>query len=169
MVATITAMTDVHRADLSVAPSDTASDMASEAAEHLQQVHLHQNLYRNTLERKNQTGNTLSNPFQSFNPSHGQKEMNIAFHHNAVSCFSQFTNLYCAKHSVLIDEDLDLPPPPPPMSDVSLDPFSKEYQDMVIDAVHLYNCNLSTAIKTELESLIRHYAHVFMLPGAPFR
>ena len=28
---------------------------------------------------------------------------------------------------------------------------------------------LSTAPKTELESLIRKYAHVFMLPGAPFR
>ena len=43
----------------------------------------------------------------------------------------------------------------PPLSDVSLDPFSKECQDMVFDAVHLYNCNLSTAQKTELESLIQ--------------
>ena len=31
------------------------------------------------------------------------------------------------------------------------------------------SCNLSTAQKTELESLIPKYAHVFMLPGAPFR
>ena len=76
MVATITPMTDVHRADLFVAASDTASDMATEAVEHLEQVHLHQNLYRNTLERKNQNRNTLPNPFQSFNPSHAQKEMN---------------------------------------------------------------------------------------------
>ena len=47
--------------------------------------------------------------------------MNIAFHYNAVSCFSQFTNLYCANHSALIDEDRDLPP----LSDVSLDPFRR--------------------------------------------
>ena len=129
VVATITPMTDVHRAELFVAASDTASDMATEAVEHLEQIQLHQNLYRNTLERKNQNGNTLPNPFQSFNPSHAQKEMNIAFHYNAVSCFSQFTSLYCANHSALIDEDRDLPP----LSDVSLDPFSQEYQDMVID------------------------------------
>ena len=41
---------------------------------------------------------------------------------------------------------------------------------MVIDAVHLHDsCNLSIAQKTELESFIRKYAHVFMLPGTPFR
>ena len=168
VVVTITPMTDVHRADLFVAASDTASDMATEAVEHLEQVHLHQNLYHNTLERKNhgQTCNTLPNSFQSFNPSHAQKEMNIAFHYNAVSYFSQFTNLYCANHSALIDEDRDLPP----LSDASLDPFSQEYQDMDIDAVHLHDsCNLSTAQKIELESLIRQYPHVFMLSGAPFR
>ena len=109
VVATITPMTDVHRAERFAAASDTASDMATEAVEHLEQVHLHQNLYRNTLERKNQNRNTLPNPFQSFNPSHAQKEMNIAFHYNAVSCFSQFTSLYCANHSALIDEDVTYP------------------------------------------------------------
>ena len=39
VVATITPMTDVHRADLFVAASDTASDMAIEAVEHLEQGH----------------------------------------------------------------------------------------------------------------------------------
>ena len=153
-------MTDAHRADLFVAASDTASDMATEAVEHLEQVHLHQNFYRNTLERKNQNRKTLPNPFQSFNPSHAQKEMNIAFHYNAISCFSQFTNLYCANHSALMDEDRDLPP----LSDVSLDPFSLEYQDMFIDAVHLHDsCTLSTAQKIELESLIRKYILYYVL------
>ena len=110
-------MTDAHRADLSVAASDTVSDMATEAIAHLEQVHLHENLYRNTLPRKTQTGNTLPSPFKSFNPSHAQKKINIAFHHNVVSCFSHFTDLYCGNR--LIDEDRDLPP----LGDTSLDLF----------------------------------------------
>ena len=84
-------MTDVHRADLFVAASDTASDMATEAVEHLEQVHLHQNLYRNTLERKNQNRNTLPNPFQSFNPSHAQKEMNDCI---SLQCCIMFQSIY---------------------------------------------------------------------------
>jgi hypothetical protein len=51
-----------------------------------------------------------------------------------------------------------------------LDPFSEDYKGLVVEAIHLHdNCNLTTTQKTELESLIREHAHVFMLPGAPFR
>ena len=92
--------------------------------------------------------------------------MNIAFRKNSEPSFSQLTNLYCANHLILSDESRDLPL----LSDTTLDPFSEDYKDMVVEAIHLHdNCNLTTTQKTELESLIREHAHVFILPGAPFR
>ena len=95
--------------------------------------------------------------------------MQIAFQQTHNTSFSRFSKHFSGElsaHSTLIDENRDLPP----LSDVTLDPFSLEYQDMVIDALHLHdNCNLDQTQKTELDSLIRKYAHVFMLPGAPFR
>lgn len=56
--------------------------------------------------------------------------MNIAFHKATNTRFTQFANLYCANHSALIDNNRDLPS----LGDATLDPFSKEYQDMVIQA-----------------------------------
>jgi hypothetical protein len=92
--------------------------------------------------------------------------MNIAFRKNSEPSFSQLTNLYCANHLILNDDSRDLPP----LSDTMLDPFSEDYKNLVVEAIHLHdNCNLTTTQKTELESLIREHAHVFMLPGAPFR
>jgi hypothetical protein len=92
--------------------------------------------------------------------------MNIAFRKNSEPRFSQLTNLYCANHLILSDESRDLLP----LSDTTLDRFSEDYKDMVVESIHLHdNCNLTTTQKTELESLIRKHAHVFMLPGAPFR
>ena len=166
VIADLTKMTDAYQADFHLAASDMASDMACEAVAHLEQVQLHQNLYRKAVKKDAKTHGTFGYSFHSFNPADAAKEMNIAFRKSNESCFSQFTNLYCANHSTLLDENRDLPP----LSDLTLDSFSQEYKNLVVDAVHLHdNCNLSPTQKRELELLIRKYAHVFMLPGAPFR
>ena len=124
-------MTDEHQADFSKAASETASDMVCEAVEQLEQVQLHQNLYRKAQHKQAKVcHDTLPHPFQSFNPLHAQKEMNIAFRKNSEPRFSQLTNLYCANHLILSDESRDLPP----LSDTTLDPFSEDYKDMVVEA-----------------------------------
>jgi hypothetical protein len=105
VIADITPMTDEHQADFSKAASETASDMACEAVEQLEQVQLHQNLYRKAQHKQAKVcHDTLPHPFQSFNPLHAQKEMNIAFRKNSEPSFSQLTNLYCANHLILSDE-----------------------------------------------------------------
>ncbi|CAB4010121.1 Hypothetical predicted protein [Paramuricea clavata] len=72
VIADITPMTDEHQADFSKAASETASDMACEAVEQLEQVQLHQNLYRKVQHKQAKVcHHTLPHPFQSFNPLHG--------------------------------------------------------------------------------------------------
>ena len=39
---------------------------------------------------------------------------------------------------------------------------------MVIKALNLNNRNLNADKQRDLEALVRKYAHIFMLPGAPF-
>ena len=94
--------------------------------------------------------------------------MQIAFQQTHNKSFSRFSKHFSGElsaHSTLIDENCDLSP----LNNVTLDPFSPDYQDMVIDAFHLHdNCNLDQMQKTELDSLMRKYAQVFMLPGASF-
>jgi hypothetical protein len=164
VIADITPMTDEHQGDFSKAASETATDMACEAVEQLEQVQLHQNLYRKAQHKQAKVcHDTLPHPFQSFNPLHAQNEMNIAFRNNSELRFSQLTNLYCANHLILCDENHDLPP----LSDATLDPFSEDYKDIVVEAIICMTIAISPLHKkTELESLIREHAHVFMLPGA---
>ena len=66
----------------------------------------------------------------------------------------------------LIDDDRDVPP----LGDTKLDPYSEEYKDKVLAELRLNdNHELSDEQRTQLTDLIRRYAHVFMLPGAPFK
>jgi hypothetical protein len=140
VIADITPMTDEHQADFSKAASETASDMACEAVEQLEQVELHQNLYRKAQHKQAKVcHDTLPHPFKSFNPLHAQKEMNIAFRKNSEPSFNQLTNLYYANHLILSDESRDLPP----LSDTTLDPFSEDYKDMVVEAIHLHDIAIS--------------------------
>jgi hypothetical protein len=74
VIADITPMTDEHQADFSKAASETASDMACEAVEQLEQVQLHKNLYRKAQHKQAKVcHDILPHPFQSFNPLHAQK------------------------------------------------------------------------------------------------
>ena len=79
--------------------------------------------------------------------------MNIAFQKsNDLKHVSMnlLTSIVVINHSTLIDENRDLPS----LSDITLDPFSQENKNLVVDAVHLHdNCNLSPTQKRELESL----------------
>ena len=66
----------------------------------------------------------------------------------------------------LLDDDRDVPP----LSSTTLNPYTKEYQDMVIKPLNLENnSNLNADKQNDLEALVRKYAHICMLPGAPFR
>ena len=65
----------------------------------------------------------------------------------------------------LLDDNRDVPP----LSSTTVNPYTKEYQDMVIKALNLENnSNLNADKQNDLEALVRKYAHIFMLPGAPF-
>ena len=66
----------------------------------------------------------------------------------------------------ILDDERDVPP----LSLTTLNPYSKEYQDMVTKALNLKNnSNLTADKEHDLEALVRKYAHIFMLPGATFR
>ena len=82
-------------------------------------------------------------------------EMQVAF---GPYCFGTLSS--CTYLKPILDDDRDIPP----INSTDLDPYSKEYQDMVVEALHL-NDNSSL---TPNQRHVRKYAHIFMLPGAPF-
>jgi hypothetical protein len=64
--------------------------MACEAAEQLEPVQLHHNLYRKAQHKQAKVcHDTVPHPFQSFNLGHAQRGINIAFRKNSESSFSQ--------------------------------------------------------------------------------
>ena len=88
-------------------------------------------------------------------------EMQVAFD---PYCFG--TLFSCTYPKPILDDDRDIPP----INSTDLDPYSKEYQDMVVQTLHLNdNRNLTPNQRHDLDTLVRKYAHIFMLPGAPFR
>ena len=73
-------------------------------------------------------------------------------------------------HSSIISNILDDDHDVPPLGEVKLDPFSDAYKDKVINELRLHENNeLTDKQRSQLDTLIRKYAHVFMLPGAPFK
>ena len=68
--------------------------------------------------------------------------------------------------SNILDDDRDVLP----QGEVKLDPFSDAYKDKVINEPRLRENNeLTDEQRSQLDTLILKYAHVFMLPGVPFK
>ena len=66
----------------------------------------------------------------------------------------------------VLDDNRDIPP----IGDTKLDPYSNDYKNRVLAQLRLNeNYELSDEQQLQLENLIRRYAHIFLLPGAPFK
>ena len=101
---------------------------------------------------------------KSIFPDEAQKEID-----SALGSYGSFSVFHDKLISDIIDNDRDVPP----ISDTKFDPYSEEYKNKVLSELRLdENKKLSGDQRTrhtQLEALICRYAHVFMLPGAPFK
>ena len=106
--------------------------------------------YRN-LNISAQQPSPVNHQLRPFFPEDATQEMQKAFGPHYIE--NLITN---SSSRPLLDDNRDVPP----LNSMTVNPYTKEYQDMVIKALNPQN---------DLEALVRKYAHIFMLPGAPFR
>ena len=118
-------------------------------------------IQRRNLDILTQQPSQPKQPLRPFLLDDAQQEMKTAIGPHAFGALVPFIH-----SKPILDDDQDIAP----LNHQKLDPHSKEYQDMVIESLCIKNNdNLTPEQQQDLETLVRKYAHVFMLPGAPFR